>query len=194
MRISHKHKFIYFANPKAGSTSIRRALDRYSDIRSVSHKLPYNHHGKVELLRNHFLKKGWDWDLYYKFTSVRNPWSRTVSLWTFGKKKKIIPNCFKTFQSWVLSDHRWLNSHWGYDGFYRGKGGEVISNNIIKTETLQKDFNIVCDEIGIPRKKLPYTNKTNHKHYTEYYDDETRQIVAEKYAKDIEYFGYEFGE
>lgn len=60
-------------------------------------------------------------------------------------------------------------------------------------ENLQEDFDYVCDRVRIKRKKLTHANKSKRdRDYRKYYDSETKEIVAKKYADDIGRFGYEF--
>ena len=198
--ISHKHKFIYIHVPKCGGTSLRGKINPYCEIRANSNFGTYNYHKSVKDLKNHFIDKKWNWSTYTKIAPVRNPWDRTVSLWAFGNRRKLLSitangkeqNTCNDFTAWLHSNCAFLDRHWGYTTMIRDPKGEVLIDDFIRLENFQEDFNIICDKLGIPHQKLPHKNKTKHKHYTEYYNDETRQIVAEKYVKDIEYFNYKF--
>ena len=107
-------------------------------------------------------------------------------------KEKYIDK-FKTFKDFALNiDEIGLanQQHFRPQTFWVDRKLDFVG----KFENLQEDFNTICDKIGMSRHELPHKNNTKHKHYTKYYDDETRQIVAKRYAKDIKYFGYKFGE
>ena len=127
---------------------------------------------------------------YFKFGFTRNPWDRMIS-----SREYLIRNGYNWVHNMSLSEFLKCN--------YFKKILAGIEMNTVdfcdgcdfigRFENLQEDFNIICDKIGIQRQQLPHKNKTKHKHYTEYYDDETREIVK-RYAKDIEHFGYKFGE
>ena len=69
--ISHKHKFIFTHIPKTGGTSITRALNPNAGI-------------KNKPLKEMPLK---DKEDYFKFTFVRNPWDRAVSMFFFRQKR-----------------------------------------------------------------------------------------------------------
>lgn len=86
MRISHRYKFVFFSNPKTGSESVRLMLDPYSDIKCVrlsecTPDFPFYDHMTPLELRDVFHQRGWHFDEYYRFTFVRNPWARLVSVY-----------------------------------------------------------------------------------------------------------------
>jgi hypothetical protein len=187
MRISHKHKFVFIAVPKTGSTSVRSIIDPYSDIVSVNDRnSPYKHHTTALDLKKHFESEGWNWDDYYKFSVVRNPWERRVSSWAYRLKKG--QHNHTEFKDFVMHYPANPQVNWLFD-----ESGNSLMDYIFKLEDLD-GMDKVFDDLNIPKVNLPHKNKNNHKHYTEYYDNEAREMVAEKYAKDIEYFGYEFKE
>ncbi|MCP4464706.1 MAG: sulfotransferase family protein [Planctomycetaceae bacterium] len=61
-------------------------------------------------------------------------------------------------------------------------------------ERLQKDFTQVTKALGIPEIALPKTNWTNHSHYRDYFDSETRELAEALYRRDLDTFGYQFEE
>jgi len=199
--INHKHKCIFIHIPRTAGTSIELGI---SGSPNNNHKYKYKH------LIASYAKEiyGEYWDDYFKFSFVRNPWSRIASM-----------NKFPDFYGVKMHDGKLEISgyHRKFNEFELDPRtdcdlieiGNSIPNSVYlnilneeldfigKFENKEKDYAYVCNQIGLQNTKFPLWNanvSSTNKHYTEYYDDETRQLVAEKFAKDIEYFGYEFGE
>ena len=201
MRISHKHKFIFFAIPKTGSTTIRKCLDIYSDVIAIGDvESPLYWHVKPPVLKKYFEEQHWNWNEYFKFAFVRNPWDHVVSMYAYrsrlGKAGSFYMNNPEMFQ-WLREATPYnFKKYLKHRPYCTGKqifytdGCDFVG----KLENLQQDFNTVCDRIGIPRQQLPHRNMTEHKHYTEYYDDETRDIITTIYKEEIQKFGYVYGE
>ena len=176
---NNKYKVIFIHVIKTAGVSIASALNMKGT----------NNHSSASEIRKQVGEKIWNG--YFKFTFVRNPFDKIVSQYHYNQRNNFTSKdlTFKEYvKEWSLGKKisKFPQQHL----FYIDDKLDFIG----KFENLQEDFNVVCDKIGIPQQQLPHKNQSKHKCYTEYYDEETKQIVAEKYAKDIEYFGYKFGE
>ena len=58
-------------------------------------------------------------------------------------------------------------------------------------ENLQNDVNVIKNKLIIEG-SIPHLVKSNHTHYKDYYNDKTKKMIAEAYAKDVEFFNYKF--
>jgi chondroitin 4-sulfotransferase 11 len=196
--ISHKYKCIFVHIPKTAGTSIENALrDKRVPFEGGS-----THFGAL-YYKKRFPEK---YKKYLKFSIIRNPWARLVSGFFYFKKGgngglqdrqkgKLFGSDFKSFVRNIntfnkIEDPHFLLPQWKYIYI----DGSLEIDYLLRFEHIKKDYNSLRQKLGLPLKNLYKTRQTPHKHYTEYYDDETRKIVAERYAKDIEYLGYKFGE
>ena len=194
--ISQDYKLIFIHVPKTAGMAISSAVGLLSP----------KHDTQQEIIKQ---AQSYDLDIskYFQFAFIRNPWDRFLSLyfylkfgsdrWPSDRSNNLIRSLnFNSFCS-NFEIGNLVTSPFVSERHYKAQLEFIDLSKIDfigRFEKIQKDFNFVCDSVEINRHQLPYNNKTKHKHYTEYYDDETRQIVAEKYAKDIEHFGYKFGE
>jgi hypothetical protein len=234
--ISHQHKCIFIHIPKNAGQSIEHVFLDLLDLKWETRApllLRFNdrpelgppslaHLKAYEYVRYRYLSQEL-FDEYFKFTFVRNPWDRTVSIYKYFKFNTRFE--FKFFLANILKKGLWQDRFWfvgPQSDFVCAEDGRILVDFIGRFENLQNDFYHVCQQIGLPPIVVPHIHESSasgpdlsfkprqfikyvryqlkgkhipaFKKYQDYYDDESRELVAELYKKDIELFRYEFEE
>jgi hypothetical protein len=191
--ISHKKKFIFIHIPKTAGMTLINALESYQDEDGFK----FGHPPQSRYVDQFAVNE------YYQFSFVRNPWDRLCSAFFFLKKGGINEDdrkaCEKlnlktmSFADFVIK-HDPYNSHLHFLPQHTFFNHDFNQVDIMKFENLQSNFDLVCSKIGINAISLSHHNKTEKKHYSEYYNEDMIRAVQEKYSKDIQLFKYEFNE
>jgi hypothetical protein len=75
-------------------------------------------------------------------------------------------------------------------GFISNEIGENVVDFVGRFESLQMDFELVCERVGLPQINLEQRNITNHDNYKQYLDDELMAMLSGFYKLDLKKLGY----
>lgn len=219
--INFEKQVIFIAIPKTGTTSVRSQLTQkgkylipnpHLNITQVRDSL-YTYLLKETLGKNRsFPTEGLPSDeelrrssnemftSFFKFAGVRNPWVRAVSL--FMRREGIRLEKAMSFEEFC-EQHIYASDtchhptlHHNQLDWLCDESGQCLMDYIYKLE----EFDDAVDDIEkrtqgrIVLKKLKRNVNPNSMsvRYRELYTDRTRRLIAERFAKDIEYFNYTF--
>ena len=211
MLVSHREKFIYTKTAKTASTSVESYFEPYC--------LPEGEwrfeHAREETVRQEGIigYRGGDtrgkrwfnhmsaadireqlgvaiWDRYFKFAVIRDPFDKLLSGYFFsqrptGSDAELIAG----FRRWVQSGEAIIDRHtYTIDG-------HVCLDYFIRYEDLQNGIREVCrrldlsvDLAHLPRLKAGFRER--HIPIQAFYDEQTCLIASDKYAFELDYFGY----
>lgn len=209
--ISHKGKFIFIPVRRAAGTSINTALRAYcnealdEDLESAGQMHLFNRGVLSTRADGEDTFGDWYEDIekykdYFVFSIIRNPWERLVSGYFYsdkgnkylGRKCSSLKEFIENLPTKEMSYRWWFHVTRTLTEMLIDKDGKYIADFTIRFENLQSDFTKVCEKLNFQNIELPQKSKTKHTHYSSYYNEETMQMVAEKFAADIEYFNYQF--
>ena len=197
MIVSHALRCIFVHVQKTAGSSVEAVL-RQNDPSIGSHFHQGRRHAHARELRD-----GLDatvWDGYFKFAFVRNPWDRLVSWYQMCQQdtapnafSRYVRNGFPTFASFVAGATTGPGAKTIVNqiDYLTDAGGQAIVDFVGRYESLDADFAQVCERIGIAG-PLPRANASRRGDYRGYYDEMTRDVVAGRFRRDIDAFGYQF--
>ena len=219
--ISIQKQFLFIHVPKTGGNSIQNILMHYSEDDVVALPQHRDEHGFEQFqVKNskhetdkHFTlsqyKNVLDKNAYrslYKFATIRNPWDMLVSHyfsphwggdveWDRTKFVTLIKKR-RTLRQFISTRERSLSERAlakiGLSQLVKQSSLVSDIDFLIRFEKLDEDFAKVCNQLGIEHVALSKRNASTRSHYSKYYDEESIELVAKRFAEEIAYGGYTF--
>ena len=214
MIVSHEHGFVFMKTRKTAGTSVEIALSRVcgpGDVitpiveddealrRAAGGRGPQHfeapplerkafNHMPVSMVRRMLGRKRFE--SYFSFAIERNPWDAVVSLYHW-KYRSSEPGDFAEYvASEAVETFATKNQR-----IYR-LDGRVAVDRVLRYESLAEELATVWSELGLPGSPdLPHAkagSRPRGASYRSYYDDASRERVAELFAAPIAELGYEF--
>lgn len=223
MIIIHKYKLAFIHLGKTGGDSITHVLsdfcnpENYDVIKENKeiHK-NFHKHAKAYEIKKGFEDLNWDYDQYFKFLVIRNPYEILHSDYYFHKYagEKYYPEkppvkgikdyewFLKCYNTQFISFAEYVQNVYGHwnKGFIANWGKDynksLIVNHICKNETLDEDFSFVCNKVGLPNIKLVKANSTEEllskkrPNIQEDYNDDLIEFVEKTFYEEIKTYNY----
>ena len=203
---------MFFALPKAGSSSVRQLLNPWAELHSVKNffcrteRNPFYPHISPKEARPLFLARGWDFDGYQKFAVTRNPWARAVSLYRHIRQAEPSVPTFKHWLRFTKPDgiggggapwERWRRyGAWSATTFLADAHGDCLVDRVMRLEDLQDELLPYLESLGltgVSASELPHVNRRSQgDDYRHWYDDESASWISDRYRVDIERWHYSF--
>ena len=197
MIISHDRKLLFVHIQKTGGMSLQQIL-----LRQIPDATPWHdHHSDIRLAE---AELGEDLADYYTFAFVRNPWDRMVSWYSRVQQKVHVARAIVRDAIVDVPFRKFVRQHIEKKphpiiakpqvDYLVGARGQQLVMDIYRFEQFEEECRRLCDRIGLDASQIPHKNSSKHEHYSTFYDAETKQIVAERFAADCKAFGYTFSE
>ncbi|MDJ0733585.1 MAG: sulfotransferase family protein [Nostocaceae cyanobacterium] len=209
----HEYQSIYFSIPKVASSSWHRICATLLNIDTDSH----NQDKRVKNLPSIDRKEIVNYNNYFKFSFVRNPWDRLVSCYLNKIKTDTSINPpgfnngieqgfikFGVFQAGMSFEQfvravfkipdREADAHFRSQyTFITDESLKNLVDFIGKLENADNDFFYILNKLGRTDIQIPHFKKSlGRKHYTDYYTPELITLVSKRYSEDIKRFGYHY--
>jgi hypothetical protein len=219
--VNFEKECIFIAIPKTGTTSLR------SQLRQQGTALIPNPHLNILQVKDslylYFLRQALGtnysfpseltpldedlrftasqvFDNFFKFSAVRNPWARSVSLYFRREgvqtREKMTFDEFCRLHMHASDTCRQPTLHHNQLDWLCDKNGKCIMDYVYRLE----DFELAVHEIAertdgrirLESKMSNVNPNSGSRAYRDLYTEETKRLIADRFQKDIDFFKYTF--